>query len=102
MTLRQRLKRQSAKLFLAMFSLYTVMVATVLTLGERLNAETLLVFLAIMVTIPFLLLYLWFRCPSCNSSLGTLIGHFGPLQGLGKPVCFCPYCGVQFDSQVAP
>lgn len=46
----------------------------------------------------FIPMLFFFRCPSCNGNLGSLAAYFGPLNFLAKkPVCFCPFCGVNMD-----
>jgi hypothetical protein len=36
-----------------------------------------------------------FRCPQCNGNLGPLA-----VAGTIRSVCYCPFCGKDFDSEV--
>ena len=102
MTIRDLLKRKATALALLVLALSIAAVALVLLLGEELGPSVVLGMAAALVVVPFAALYQIFRCPSCNSSLASLVGQFGPMRWLAKKVDYCPYCGVQLDSSVAP
>jgi len=60
-----------------------------------------------LVVIPFLLYIFFtvyylkrFRCPECEGRIPSLIGHFGPLRKMAKPVKYCPFCAVDLDSDM--
>ena len=102
MTIRDLLTRKATELALLVLALSMTAVALVLTFGEALGPPVILGLATLLIGLPFGLLYKLFRCPSCNSSLASLVGQFGPMRWLAKKVDYCPYCGVQLDSSVAP
>jgi DNA-directed RNA polymerase subunit RPC12/RpoP len=46
-----------------------------------------------------LYLNLALRCPCCGKRIGPFIAASGKWWGLHKKVNFCPYCGVNFDTE---
>ncbi|HUR40862.1 MAG TPA: hypothetical protein VM240_06795 [Verrucomicrobiae bacterium] len=98
MTIRQHLRKR----FWAVFGT-TILLWVLLTVGgigmwkmHLLTVGLIFVFLFIFVG-GFIACLLTFKCPRCNASLASLIGHFGPLSVFSRKVAHCPFCGVHLD-----
>jgi hypothetical protein len=85
-----------------MLALAAVAIGVVVLFEQRVGASVVLAMAVALAVVPIASLVIYFRCPKCSASLGSLVGHFGPVRRLGKQVTHCPFCGVQLDSSVAP
>lgn len=44
----------------------------------------------------------WVICPSCKGTMGFMAMYSGGPFSISKKFRFCPYCGVDLDSEVKP
>ncbi len=44
----------------------------------------------------------WTICPGCKGTLGYMAMYSGGPFSISKKFRFCPYCGVDLDSEVRP
>lgn len=101
MTIRDKIAAAKLKLVALAYSGFALF-AVGMIIGAKFRIANLIgIFgFAIAFISIFLLLYC-LRCPKCRGNLGlTVSQNLNPFK-VSLAIKFCPYCGIEFDSQLA-
>jgi hypothetical protein len=103
MTIRQILRKRFWSIFSMLITLCGLIVLSSVAL---LKLRWFGVAVAVLFLPPLILGFAFslflLRCPRCKANLSSLIGYFGPLAFMAKPVNYCPFCGVSVDEPLEP
>lgn len=94
-TIREHIRRRERRLLLIALSAWLcIPSALVVTEGRT---QVLILIPAVLVLPGALVAGMLVKCPKCQTRLGEL--GLGMAFNIARPrACFCPYCGVRFDT----
>lgn len=103
MKIREKLNQTRKKMFLLSFTFWVLIIAGLVYSTIQKND-----LFPILILIPFILFiftcsYSLFgiRCPKCKGVLGyALAWPLGKRLNISEKIKFCPFCGVDFDSEI--
>ena len=100
MTIRSQINKNKRKISLTAYAGFLVFIAG--SLLSRLNRTFFILALVGFGVLFTSMIYAFFRvpCPRCNNSWGYIALYSGGPFSLSKKVKFCPYCGVDLDSDL--
>ena len=102
MTIRSVIAKRKRKGILISYSGFVVILAEFVRAVVT-HTRPVFVLLAIPLFIGGMLYSMfWVTCPNCNGNLGHIVMYSGGPFSLSKKFRFCPYCGVDLDSEVRP
>ena len=100
MTLRSLINKKKRKISITLYSGFFVFIAAVLL--SHINRTFLILALFAFGVVFITMIYAFYRvpCPRCNNSWGYIAMYSGGPFSLSKKLKFCPYCGVNLDSDL--
>ena len=100
MTLRSLINKKKRKIAITIYSGFFVFIAAVLL--SHINRIFLILALFAFGVVLITMMYAFYRilCPRCNNSWGNIAMYSGGPFSLPKKLKFCPYCGVNLDSDL--
>jgi hypothetical protein len=101
MTIRSLTNVRKKKVFLILYSFMAVFIIGVLLgyIHPTLIILCILGFAGVFVTLIYTY-YKGIRCPKCDNAWGFLAMQTGGPFSLSKKLKFCPFCGVNLDSNL--
>jgi hypothetical protein len=98
MTIRQILNNGKRKITIAIsFGAGVIIVSPILNPKEEYSLFIMLLLVAVVLVVIF---RISFHCPKCKSSWAPIAMYSGGPFSISKRIIFCPYCGVDVDSEL--
>lgn len=103
MKIRDKLNKTRKIIYLVGFLSWVLFAASIIFSATKKNSS-----FEIIILIPFALfmlscLYLFcgIRCPKCKGALGYAIcWPYGKWLNISEKIKFCPFCGIELDSEI--
>jgi hypothetical protein len=99
-TIRQTLTRTKRRIFIVVYTGFAIFAGGIVLGIAKIGAPHPICLVGfVIVFVAMLLAYFILRCPRCHTNLGIFLVQSGHPFGLQKNFRYCPYCGVDIDSE---